>query len=125
VLSFVMQNFLKVLGLFCPHLADHLWRNVFGAHVSLFRQSWVPVNKELTLLSTRTVSVALSVDGKRRNQLEVSKGMSDEELKAIIEGGSVGIDRFLVGREIVRLIVVRGNEGEPKVLNVVTAARAQ
>ncbi len=122
ILSFVMQNFLKVLGLVCPHLADRLWRQVFGASRSIFWERWIPVDEALIEASTKTVTIAMSVDGKRRCELSVAKDASDADLTAMVEIVP-DAGRIFQDRGIVRVIVVRGSEGEPRLLNVVTKSK--
>lgn len=123
VLSFVMQNFLKVIALFCPHLADHLWRNVFIANNCLFIEGWVPVDNDLVLNATSVATVPVQIDGKRRHELSVGKEISDEQLRAMIDGGIPQIDRFVDGRRIARFVVVRTPERGVKLVNIVTDAR--
>jgi leucyl-tRNA synthetase len=120
VLSFVMQNFLKVLGLFCPHLADHLWRTKFDTDSSLFLEPWVPIDADLISSALSETAVQISIDGKRRHQIRVAKSTSDDELKRMIDADIEVLQRHLSGRTIVRSVTVRGNEGEPKLVNIVT-----
>lgn len=122
VLSFVLQNFLKVLGLFCPHISDRLWRSVFGMSESLFSQPWIPIDDAVLQISSPTLSVTLTVDGKPRRDLTVGAEVSDDELTSLVSMESEELGDLFKGRCIIRTIIVRDKQGLPKLLNVVTSA---
>ena len=124
VLSYVMQNYLKVLGLLCPHIADRLWQDIFGQQTSLFREAWPTVDDEVIRRARSEVRIAVSVDGKRRKEIAVSADIEDDDLKRLVSGDS-DLDRYLSERSIARVILVRGPGNEPKLVNVVTADIAE
>lgn len=123
--SFAMLSFLKVLGLYCPHIADHLWRTVFASKTSLFREAWPEVDQAVLSAKASMTDIILSVDGKRRKSLSVPVDASDENLEQLARETSAEMPQIFETRSIVKIIVVRGGEREPKLLNIVTKPAAK
>ena len=115
-----MQSFLKLLGLYCPHIADHLWRTVFGSKESLFLQAWPQIDEAVLSTQASMTEITLSVDGKRRKSLSVSVDASNETLEHMAREATAHMPQQFETREIAKIIVVRGGDKEPKLLNIVT-----
>ena len=124
VLSYAMQNYLKVLGLLCPHIADRLWQDIFRQETSLFREAWPAIDTTVIRRARSEVRIAISVDGKRRKEIEVAADIGDEELKRLVSGDT-DLDRYLSDRSVARVIPVRGPNREPRLVNVVTTAASK
>ncbi len=94
-----------------PHIAEELWR-LTGHDGSVHQQDWLAWDAELA--RDETVQIAVQVDGKVRQVIEVSvdAGQADVEALAYAEPKVQG---FLAGRETVRVFYVPG-----RVLNIVT-----
>ena len=76
------------------------------------RSAWPEADRSLLVLDT--VTLAVQVNGKRRDEITVAKGA---EREAIAEAAiaSEGVQRHLQGREPKKVIVVPG-----KLVNIVT-----
>ncbi|MBC7768889.1 MAG: leucine--tRNA ligase [Phycisphaerales bacterium] len=116
--AYCLQTYLKMLGLFAPHIADFLWRAKFGSQ-SLFKERWPFFDRSALARAAETVHVAVQVDGKRRGELECSPAASDDDLRGILAAAEEGIARYLADMAIDRVIIVRDKHGRPKLLNVV------
>lgn len=120
VLSYAMQNYLKVLGLICPHIADRLWQDVFEEGTSLFREAWPITDATVISKASQMLQVVISVNGKRRKQTSVPAEISDPDLEDAVKSDP-DLDRYLIGRDIAKLILVRDANGRPKLVNVVVS----
>jgi leucyl-tRNA synthetase len=101
-----------ILSLFAPYTAEDMW-NVLGHPASVANAGW-PAHDE-TLLVQDTVTAVVQVQGKVRERLEVSPGISEDELRELALA-SENVQRALDGRGI-RTVIVRA----PKLVNIVPA----
>ncbi len=95
---FLVQGF----GPMMPHLGEECWVVLGGAGL-LVDQPWPQI--ETCLLEDDTVTIAVQVNGKRRDELTISKDAAKEE----IERAALALEniaRVIDGREIKRIIVV-------------------
>jgi leucyl-tRNA synthetase len=84
-----------------PHLAEECW--VAVGHQSLLAdQPWPAL--ESALLVEDTVTMAVQVNGKRRDELTVSRGTSNED----VEAAALRLDNVLraIGDKKVRKVIV-------------------
>jgi leucyl-tRNA synthetase len=85
-----------------PHLAEECWARL-GYHTLLADQPWP--EPEAALLVDDRITIAVQVNGKRRDELTVARTAS----KADIEAAALQLDsvvRALEGRAVTRVIVV-------------------
>jgi len=101
-----------ILSLFAPYTAEDLW-NALGHPASVANAGW-PVHDD-ALLVQDTITAVVQVQGKVRDRLEVSPGISEDELRELALT-SENVQRALDGRGI-RTIIVRA----PKLVNIVPA----
>ena len=96
--------FVRLLAPFAPHLAEELWR-ALGGEGSVARADWPEADP--ALLVREVVRLAVQVNGKRRDEIEVP---ADADEAAIREAAlaSEAVARHLGGREPKRVIVVPG-----------------
>jgi leucyl-tRNA synthetase len=119
VLGYTFQAYLKMLGLFAPHLADALWLELTGRKESIFRQSWVadfrPADEDLA-----EIEIPLQVNGKLLEVISVKAGSDDETLRSqLFEAPSDRLaERLRTGR-VDRVILVRAKDGTPSLMNLV------
>jgi leucyl-tRNA synthetase len=73
-------TFLKLLNPFAPHLAEELYTKV--KNESLVFASYPKANPKL--MEESQVTIVISINGKVRDKLEVSKGLDEESLKEIL-----------------------------------------
>jgi leucyl-tRNA synthetase len=105
-----MKVFVQLLAPFAPHLCEELWQAI-GEHDSLSYTPWPAYNAEL--VKADTVTLAVQVLGKLRGTLEVEPNAEQAGLEAMAKKIE-SVARFLEGKEIVKVIYVRG-----KILNFV------
>jgi leucyl-tRNA synthetase len=87
---------------FMPHLGEECWARL-GYHTQLAVQPWPAVDE--AMLVDDTVTIAVQVNGKRRDELRMPADASKEE----VELAAVRLEsvlRALGGREIKKIIVV-------------------
>ena len=96
--------FVRLLAPFAPHLAEELWRKL-GHETSVGLAEW-PVADE-ALLVAETVRLAVQVNGKRRDEIEVP---ADADEAAVREAAlaSERVQAHVGGREPRKVIVVAG-----------------
>jgi leucyl-tRNA synthetase len=100
----------RVANPMVPHLAEEAWRTL--GHKSLLAEEPWP-EAEPGLISEDTVTIAVQVNGKRRDELTIARDAPKED----IEKAALKLDnvvRAIGGREIKKIVVVR-----QRVVNVV------
>jgi len=97
-----METLALLLAPYCPHTAEELWERL-GNEYSVHQQRWPKVDPEM--LAQDHVVVVISINGKKRDQLQVAPGLAKDELiqRAL---ASVRIQQFLADREPSRIFVV-------------------
>ncbi len=105
-----LEGFAKMFSCVCPFVGEEIFEALTGKHLVDY-EKWPQYNE--ALLVQDTVKIAISVDGKPRAVLEVSKDISDAELqeKAL---ALEGVQRHIEGKQIKRVIIVKG-----KIVNIV------
>jgi leucyl-tRNA synthetase len=106
-LAWALREALEILiiltGPMMPHLAEECW-NALGARETLLAQTPWP-EAESELLIEDTVTIAVQVNGKRRDELTVARDAAKED----IESAALKLDnvvRAIEGREVKKVIVV-------------------
>ncbi len=98
------ETFAKLLAPFAPHLAEELWAQM-GHTETIAYASW-PV-ADPALLSADTLVMAVQVNGKRRDEIEVAADAGDDAIEAAALA-SEAVQRHLNGRVPKKVIVVPG-----------------
>lgn len=96
--------FVKLVAPFAPHLAEELWRRL-GHAATISYEAW-PI-ADPALLVSDTVTLAVQVNGKRRDEIEVPAESPREAIEAAALA-SESVRRHLGGREPKKVIVVPG-----------------
>ncbi len=97
-------TFVLLLNPFAPHLAEELWRHL-GNESSPGLESW-PV-ADSSLLVRETVTLAVQVNGKRRDEICVPADASEDEIRTMAIA-SARVQAHLKGREPRKVILVPG-----------------
>lgn len=100
----MMKDFLLILSPYAPHLAEELYERM-GYTDALAFQPWPKWDQ--SALETKTIEIAVQVQGKRRGSIHVSKDTAKEELLRLAKA-EPNILRHLEGMDIVKEIVVPG-----------------
>jgi leucyl-tRNA synthetase len=101
----------QMIGPMMPHLAEECWARL-GYNTLLADQPWPTA--EPALLVDDTVTIAVQVNGKRRDELTIPRTASPTE----VEAAALKLDsvvRALEGRPVKKVIVV-----PQRIVNVVT-----
>ena len=102
----------QMLAPLAPYAAEELWRVELGNEGSVHRSSWPTFDPALA--ADESVTLVVQVDGRVRDKLEVSAGISEADALAAARAAA-GARRALEGREVVKEIV-----RAPRLVNFVT-----
>ena len=100
-----------MLAPFSPHLAEELWERT-GHQFSIHQRSFPTWDESLA--AEDIITLVVQVDGKVRDQLEVSAEISKEDAEALVLKRTKVVD-YLRTRRIQRVIYVPG-----RLVNLVT-----
>ena len=92
----------QMIGPMLPHLAEDCWERL-GYNTLLADQPWPQA--EAALLVDDVITIAVQVNGKRRDELTVARTATRDE----IEAAALGLEpvvRALAGRPVKKVIVV-------------------
>ena len=99
-----LENFIKMFACLCPFVGEEIY-NTFLHHEELITFApWPTYDESKTVLSN--VKMAVQINGKVRDTIEVSKDEDDEKVKEIALS-SENIKRNLEGKTIKKIIVVK------------------
>jgi len=96
--------FVRLLAPFAPHLAEELWERL-GHDRTIAYERWPEADP--ALLRAETVTIAVQVNGKRRDEIEVPAGADEAAVRAAALAAE-NVRRHLGGREPRKVIVVPG-----------------
>jgi leucyl-tRNA synthetase len=99
-----LEDFLRLLAPFAPHLAEEIWSRL-GHTGSISDAGW-PKGDPAKLVES-TVEVIFQVNGKVRSTAKVPKETSKEQLLALAKADPA-VAKFLEGKAIAKEIVVPG-----------------
>ncbi len=98
----VMEQFVRLLAPFAPHLAEEVWETL-GHQQSIFDEPWPSFDEEKA--KEDQVTIAVQVNGKLRDTLTVPRDMADAELGRLA-ADQEKVRAFLAGKQVVKTIVV-------------------
>ena len=94
----------RLLAPIMPHLAEELWE-LSGHSKSIFDSGWPAFDP--ALCEEDLVTVGITVNGKRRGELQVKRDIAKDDLLAQARELSA-VQKHLAGKEIVKEVVVPG-----------------
>lgn len=97
-----VETFLRLLSPFAPHICDELYERL-GNEGCLLDRDWPAFDP--ALVCDDQVDLVVQVNGKRRLNLAVKKGLSQKDIEPMVLNHPE-IKRFTDGKVIVRIIVV-------------------
>ena len=98
------ETFLKLLAPFAPHIAEELWQEVLGNKSSVHLEAWPDYDE--TLLAEETVTVAIQINGKLRDTVQVKKGLAEDDIKKLVLSREK-IKNYLEGKEVRKFIYIQ------------------
>ncbi len=99
-----------MLAPFVPHITEELWE-IAGGKGSVHEQSWVSYDEKA--LVKDEVEIVVQINGKVKDKMMISTGLSDDEIKEAALGNEK-IAEFTQGKQVLKVIVVKG-----KLVNIV------
>ncbi|MEN2494198.1 MAG: Leucine--tRNA ligase [Hyphomicrobiaceae bacterium hypho_1] len=100
----------QLIGPIMPHLAEECWSRL-GYQTLLAEQPWPTVDKELIV--DDTVTIAIQINGKRKDELRIKRSTSSDEVKRKVFELDI-VSRALKGKTPSKVIVVPN-----KIVNIV------
>jgi leucyl-tRNA synthetase len=110
----VAEPFVLLLAPYAPHLAEELWE-MLGHKSTLAYEPWPSYDP--ALVARDTVTIAVQVNGKRRDEITVAIDAPDADILAAAKA-SEGAKAQLAGQTIVKELCVRKG-GRPTIVNFV------
>ena len=107
-----LEGFVQIFSCVCPFTGEEMWERL-GHKESIAYSPWPKFDE--SKLVNETVKIALAINGKTRDVIEVAKDIADAELqeKAL---ANEKVKSFLEGKTVRKVIVVKG-----KIVNIVAA----
>ena len=110
--SEAIQTLVLLLAPGFPHFAEELWERV-GQPYSVHQQSWPEWDEALA--KEDTVEIAIQVNGKVRDKMNVPVDIDPEEAKSKAQAAE-GVQKYIDGKKPVKVIYVPG-----RLVNIVVA----
>jgi leucyl-tRNA synthetase len=110
VLRFALETFVLLISPMMPHLAEEMWETL-GHETLVADTPWPQFDDSLTV--DNNVKLAVQVNGKVRDTIEVPKDMAKDEIEKIALANEKVI-KFMDGKTIRKVIVVPG-----RIVNIV------
>lgn len=99
-----VEDLLRLISPFAPHLADELWSGL-GHDDSIFKDHWPAFDP--AALVRNTVEIAVQINGKIQFRLDVPSDMGSDDIQSLLLGDERVAGR-LVGHQLVKFIYVTG-----------------
>jgi leucyl-tRNA synthetase len=105
-----LENFIKLLSPFAPHIAEEIWQKLGYKH-SLVFESWPEY--DIDKIKENNVEMVIQVNGKIRARQQIIVGLLEEEVKKLAFDDAA-VQKHIEGKQIVRIIFVQN-----KLINIV------
>jgi len=99
-----IKTFLRLLSPYAPHLCEELWQRL-GEPDLIAHAEWPSYDEALCI--DDTITVVIQINGKKRDELNVAKDTSKEELEAMALA-SERTTKYMDGKPAKKIIVVPG-----------------
>jgi leucyl-tRNA synthetase len=103
VLAHALETMVRVLEPFAPHMGAELWELL--GHEAVWDAPWPEADPRF--LTADTVELAVQINGKVRDRVEVAKDASASEVLAAVKA-LPGVMKYLEGMQVVKEVVVPG-----------------
>ena len=99
-----VRDLVLMLAPSVPHMAEEMWTRMGGAY-SIHQQAWPKWDDDLA--ADEVITLVIQVNGKMRETIPVPADISEEAAKELALA-SEGAARHIEGKQIVRIIFVKG-----------------
>lgn len=106
----IIRTAIQLIAPLAPHLAEQMWSEI-GGSFSVFKSWWPEADPEAAVGDT--IEVAVQVNGKLRETLQVPPNVTQAEVEKAAYG-STKVTAFTEGKEVIKVIYVSG-----RILNIV------
>ncbi len=103
VLAYALETMIRLVEPFAPHMGAELWEMM--GREAIWDEPWPEPDPRF--LVEDTVELAVQVNGKVRDHVEVARDTAPEDVLAAAKG-LPGVVRYLEGKTLVKEMVVRG-----------------
>ena len=86
-----VEPLVQLVAPFAPHLAEELWE-MLGHETSVFDSQWPAY--DTAFMKSRTVTIAVQVNGRTRGTVVVAQGAGEDEVRAAVTGNA-SIAKFM------------------------------
>ena len=110
--SEALETLILLVSVGAPHSADEIWEGL-GKKGFTYHETWPKFDAEIAKESE--VTIAVQVNGKLRDTLQVAAGTDDETIKSMAQKS----DKVLIyteGKQLIKVIVIPG-----RLVNIVVA----
>ena len=105
-----LENFVKMFACICPFVGEEIYHKL-GHNETITYAKWPEYDESKLVLNK--VKIAVQVNGKLRDTIEIDKDLDDEKVKELAFE-SQNVKKFIVGKNIKKVIVVKN-----KIVNIV------
>lgn len=103
VAGFAASALIKMLTPMVPHFCEEMWEK-FSENKFVSKADWPNYNEDQIFIDQ--VNIAVTINGKLRDEIQVSPDLEEEKIK-LLAAESQKVLRFLNGKPIKRIIVVK------------------
>ena len=105
-----LENFVKMFACICPFVGEEIYHKL-GHNETITYAKWPEYDESKLVLNK--VKIAVQVNGKLRDTIEIDKELDDEKVKELAFE-SQNVKKFIDGKNIKKVIVVKN-----KIVNIV------
>jgi leucyl-tRNA synthetase len=98
----MMRDFIKILSVFAPHLAEELWERT-GNHSVLTYEPWPEYDPEM--VKDEILEYPVQINGKVRFKISVDAEADEEAIRALLLDHE-RLAQYTEGKSIVKIIIV-------------------
>jgi len=100
----IVGTFLRLLSPYAPHICEEVWQRL-GENELIAHAEWPSWDSEL--VQDETITIVIQVNGKKRDELQVSRDTDKDELERLALA-SENARKFIDGKDPKKVIVVPG-----------------
>jgi leucyl-tRNA synthetase len=118
VITFILQNYLKALGLVAPHIAEILWRDTFEMKHSIFQEKWPDLDHIPSTKEFESLEVPLMINGKKKCTIKISNLMNNDDIIKAIRSYNINGDIVIKDDNII-IVRDKSSTNVPQLINIV------
>ncbi len=100
---YVVSRIVQLIAPMAPHFADEAWE-MLGSKISILKSRWPGYDPQAVQFDT--VTVAIQINGKVRDQIEIDRSASEETVKQMALQQEKVV-RNIEGKQVVKIIYVK------------------